>query len=250
MPSTTPISPQVMPFSRDERNLFTECSRVSSTRDSAASKQKPSSWKEQAHQPHHDPRALVPPERRAGFDTGTLIDFDKSTAEEVNVSITQFHHADDGGYTGWTSATVTVRSSLVFGFRITVSGRNKNDIKDYIHECKNELEPQFRRAEAPMTAEERSAVSHLLLSTGKPFLEGGPYMFGSYTSWAACARLLIRRGFSVEQAEWILRHKTMRWASDLRVRGFKASSGDLRRFLDKHGITPRYIELTMKEENR
>lgn len=69
----------------------------------------------------------------SGFDNGTSIDWDNSTGEKL-VFNTAFHHMNDGGmYDGWTEHAVTVRPSF-FGLNITVSGRNRNDIKDYIAE--------------------------------------------------------------------------------------------------------------------
>ena len=70
----------------------------------------------------------------SGFDNGTKIDLDRSTEERL-VFATAFHHMDENGfYDGWTDHTVTVRGSLAFGFRLTISGRDRNQIKDYVHE--------------------------------------------------------------------------------------------------------------------
>lgn len=70
----------------------------------------------------------------SGFDTGTIIDLGKSTAEKL-VLHTSFHHMDEfGGYDGWTDHTVTVRPSFILGLDVSVSGRDRNGIKDYIHE--------------------------------------------------------------------------------------------------------------------
>jgi hypothetical protein len=69
----------------------------------------------------------------SGFDSGTKLDFDASHAEKL-VFETSFHHMNDGGYyDGWTEHVVTVTPSFS-GFNIRISGRNRNDIKDYIHE--------------------------------------------------------------------------------------------------------------------
>ena len=44
-----------------------------------------------------------------------------------------FHHMDDNGYyDGWTEHVVTVKPSLCFDIEISVSGRNRNGIKEYI----------------------------------------------------------------------------------------------------------------------
>jgi hypothetical protein len=70
----------------------------------------------------------------SGFDSGTKLNWDKSTPEKL-VFETSFHHMDEGGcYDGWTDHTITVTPSLQFGFNLKVSGRDRNDIKDYIHE--------------------------------------------------------------------------------------------------------------------
>ena len=70
----------------------------------------------------------------AGFDSGTTIDWERSRPERILLN-TSFHHMDETGfYDGWTDHTVTVTPSLAFGCNIRVSGRNQNDIKDYITE--------------------------------------------------------------------------------------------------------------------
>lgn len=69
----------------------------------------------------------------SGFDNGTKIDLDASHAEKL-VFQTSYHHMTDGYYCGWTEHTVTVTPSFVNGVNIRVSGRNYNDIKDYIAE--------------------------------------------------------------------------------------------------------------------
>ncbi len=73
----------------------------------------------------------------SGFDRGTQLDQSKSTADKL-VFNTAFHHMDaHGGYAGWTEHTVTVRACLQFDFYVTVSGRNRNDIKEYIADAFN-----------------------------------------------------------------------------------------------------------------
>lgn len=69
----------------------------------------------------------------SGFDVGTKIDEDKSRPDRL-VFDTEFHHMNEAGYDGWTQHTVSVKPSFVFGLDITISGRDRNEIKDYIHE--------------------------------------------------------------------------------------------------------------------
>jgi hypothetical protein len=68
----------------------------------------------------------------SGFDCGTTLDTELSHAEKL-VFTTRFHHMDENGYyCGWTEHTVTVTPSFS-GFNLRISGRNRNDIKEYIH---------------------------------------------------------------------------------------------------------------------
>lgn len=69
-----------------------------------------------------------------GFDAGTKMQLTESTAERL-VFTTAFHHLSNHGYyDGWTEHKVIIKASLAHGFDIQVSGRNRNDIKDYIAE--------------------------------------------------------------------------------------------------------------------
>lgn len=68
-----------------------------------------------------------------GIDNGTSFDFGRSGSDKL-VFITSFHHMNaDGYYDGWTEHTVTVRPSFN-GIDITIAGRDRNEIKDYLAE--------------------------------------------------------------------------------------------------------------------
>lgn len=70
----------------------------------------------------------------SGWDSGTTIDLDRSTADRI-VLTGSFHHMDEwGGYAGWTDHTVTVRPTFMGQIELTISGRNRNGIKDYLHD--------------------------------------------------------------------------------------------------------------------
>lgn len=71
----------------------------------------------------------------SGFDSGTTLDLDRSTGERL-VFATSFHHMDEhGGYDGWTDHEVIVTASLLHAaVRLRITGRNRNDIKEYIHQ--------------------------------------------------------------------------------------------------------------------
>lgn len=70
----------------------------------------------------------------ARIDMGTRIDLEWSTPDKL-VFKTEFHHMNDGGsYDGWTSHKVSVRASLAFGIDVSIAGRNRNDIREYLTE--------------------------------------------------------------------------------------------------------------------
>lgn len=69
----------------------------------------------------------------SGIDNGTKIDLEKSNGEKL-VFNTAFHHMDEHGYyDGWSEHVVTVKASFQ-GIDLKISGRNRNDIKEYLHE--------------------------------------------------------------------------------------------------------------------
>ena len=71
----------------------------------------------------------------SGFDAGSSLMFSESTPERL-VFATSFHHMTEHGmYDGWTTHKVVVTPSLAFGFKLRVTGRDRNDIKDYIAEA-------------------------------------------------------------------------------------------------------------------
>jgi len=69
----------------------------------------------------------------SGFDNGTTLDMDKSGGSKL-VFNTAYHHMNEHGYyNGWTDHTVTVTPSFD-GFDLKISGRNRNDIKEMMHD--------------------------------------------------------------------------------------------------------------------
>lgn len=77
----------------------------------------------------------------SGFDSGTKVDLSeprgvpRSDGFARIIFTTSFHHMNDGGmYDGWTEHEVKVTPCLHSGFNLSVSGRDRNDIKDYIAE--------------------------------------------------------------------------------------------------------------------
>ena len=70
----------------------------------------------------------------SGIDNGTQILEGVSSLDDVKLGM-EFHHMNaDGYYTEWTAHTITCRPSFLGGLRLTISGPNRNGIKDYLHE--------------------------------------------------------------------------------------------------------------------
>ena len=71
----------------------------------------------------------------SGFDNGTTFDNVRSTAQKL-VFNTSFHHMDENGcYDGWTEHSVIIRPDLALSYRMSITGRDRNDIKEYIAQC-------------------------------------------------------------------------------------------------------------------
>ena len=70
----------------------------------------------------------------SGFDAGTKLDWDRTTQTKL-VFTTEFHHMNDGGYyDGWTEHVIYAKPHFLFDVDLRVTGRDRNQIKDYIGE--------------------------------------------------------------------------------------------------------------------
>jgi hypothetical protein len=64
----------------------------------------------------------------------------------------------------------------------------------------------------------------------------GAYSQDTYHSWRAVCAMLLKRGYTLDQAEVILRSKYTRWAGDASQAKYgKYTAKDLERYLDKCG---------------
>lgn len=69
----------------------------------------------------------------SGINDGIRLDQTMSTPEKL-VFRFSFHHINDNGfYDGWEDYAITVKPSLQFGIDIQISGKDRNNIKDYLH---------------------------------------------------------------------------------------------------------------------
>lgn len=72
----------------------------------------------------------------SGIDCGTKICWMKTdfTKKEKIVLIVDYHHMDEyGGYCGWTEHNVVITPTMIGSpFQVKITGKNKNQIKDYL----------------------------------------------------------------------------------------------------------------------
>lgn len=70
----------------------------------------------------------------SGIDCGTKIDIDKSNTNEIVLHCSYHHMNDNGFYDGWTEHKIRIWPTFD-GFDFTISGRNRNDVKEYLEQC-------------------------------------------------------------------------------------------------------------------
>ncbi len=100
----------------------------------------------------------------SGIDCGTKVDLSeprgmaRSNGHSRIVLTLSYHHMNEGGmYDGWTEHTVTVTPDLLFGYTLKISGRDRNDIRDYLNDVlTTALDTEFA-AVAPCATEHETA---------------------------------------------------------------------------------------------
>ena len=103
-----------------------------------------------------------------GFDAGTHVDWKRSKVNRI-VLYTHFHHINDGGfYDGWTEHSVVVTPSLVYGFETRITGRDRNEIKNYIGE---EMELRLRNTIRTEVDDDTKFFRYTCVETGIWFEE-------------------------------------------------------------------------------
>jgi hypothetical protein len=67
----------------------------------------------------------------SGIDNGCQVDLDKSNGDKIVIHLGYHHMNENGFYDGWTEHTATITPSFD-GIDIKLSGRDRNDINDYL----------------------------------------------------------------------------------------------------------------------
>ena len=70
----------------------------------------------------------------SGIDNGTHVYLESCEPEKL-VLACSFHHMNENGfYDGWTDHKLIIRPSLLHRYTLDITGRDRNQIKDYLHE--------------------------------------------------------------------------------------------------------------------
>ena len=72
----------------------------------------------------------------SGIDQGTTFDVDDNLKDPFRLIFTlSYHHMNENGmYDGWTEHKITVSPSLAHEFTMKITGPDRNEIKEYLHE--------------------------------------------------------------------------------------------------------------------
>jgi hypothetical protein len=114
------------------RGLYAEISSLVTAIDNCRKKGNVE-WKRK-HEDRIDDLVFRYMPRGGGWDSGTKFDLATSSPDKL-VFRGSYHHMNDAGsYDGWTDHDVIVRPSLANGFRLNITGRDRNGIKEYLYE--------------------------------------------------------------------------------------------------------------------
>lgn len=84
-------------------------------------------------------RAYLP--SGSGIDSGCDIDAERSKPNRIVINF-GYHHMDDGSYNGWTHHELIITPDLRYGFKIRITGPDRNQTKEYLYDlfynCLNE----------------------------------------------------------------------------------------------------------------
>lgn len=75
----------------------------------------------------------------SGIDAGMKLSLDDCTPEKI-VFTFGYHHMNEAGYyDGWTEHKLVITPSLFFGLNFRITGRDRNQIKDYLTDLFHEV---------------------------------------------------------------------------------------------------------------
>ena len=70
----------------------------------------------------------------SGLDGRIGIDYARSNDNRIVIDV-EYHHMNEVGmYDGWTNHSIVITPHLIHNIDIRITGKNRNDIKDYLHQ--------------------------------------------------------------------------------------------------------------------
>lgn len=89
-------------------------------------------WQEKHHKALDQIMKTAP--SGSGIDSGTKLLLEECKPDKLVFQM-DFHHMNEHGfYDGWTEHKITVRPCLSFSVRISIGGRDRNQIKDHLYD--------------------------------------------------------------------------------------------------------------------
>jgi hypothetical protein len=94
-------------------------------------------WKDRHEESINEICSVLP--HGSGIDGKCEISLELCKKDRI-VFYVEFHHMDENGYyAGWTEHNIILTPSFIFGFEMRITGRNNNDIKEYLHQIFSEV---------------------------------------------------------------------------------------------------------------
>lgn len=70
-----------------------------------------------------------------GSGIESAIDVSNSLPNKIILNVSYHHMNENGYYDGYTYHIIKITPDLSSGFNLSISGKNRNDIKEYLYEC-------------------------------------------------------------------------------------------------------------------
>lgn len=75
----------------------------------------------------------------SGLDNGVKFDWNNSNADKLVFTFSYHHLNENGYYEGWTDHKLIITPSLAFGIKMNITGKDKNQVKEYLYDTFNDL---------------------------------------------------------------------------------------------------------------
>ena len=70
----------------------------------------------------------------SGIDSGCILWIDDSGADKIIIKFSYHFMNENGMYDGWEDYELTLRPDFVNGFLMKITGKNRDDVKDYFYD--------------------------------------------------------------------------------------------------------------------